>query len=543
MWKKMLISALALVIFVAGVGYINRIDILLYVVANRDRTETLPNRPVTWETGAAVISDQPNIVFILLDDVGINDTSLYGGGVIDTPNINQLAAKGALFTNGYAAHANCAPSRAALLTGRDAARTGYDSTPIVDGMGRMVAMIQNYDPNGRPETVYDSDADAQNPRFNDRGLPGSEITMAEILKEQGYRTLHIGKWHLGRQDGMWPEDQGFDESLMMASIMYQPEDHPDVVNARLEFSGIDQFLWARGQHAVMQEDRTWFHPDKYLTDYFTEHAELAIEANANRPFFLYLAHWGAHNPLQATKTDYEAVGDIQPHRKRVYAAMMRSLDRSIGRVMAKLEGEGIADNTIIVLTSDNGAPDYIGLDDVNAPYRGWKNTFFEGGLRVPMSITWPGEISAGSVIDAPIMHTDIMPTLVAAGGGSMPTDRPIDGRDLSPLWSGADQIARPDGAMHWGTADYRVVQAAGWKLQLNPGSGQTWLFNLSDDPTEQTNLADVHPEKVAELTKIIDRHWKGAAQLARSVVSSPVTIDKHLAEPMRDGDAFIYWPN
>ena len=285
MWKKVLISALALVIIVAGVGYMNRIDILLYIVANRDRTETQPNRPVAWEVGPAVVSDQPNIVFILLDDVGVNDTSLYGGGVIETPNIDRLAAAGALFRNGYAAHANCAPSRAALLTGRDAARTGYDSTPIVDGMGRMIAAIQNYEPNGRPQTLYYSDADAQNPRFEDRGLPSSEITMAEILKDQGYRTLHIGKWHLGRKDGMWPEDQGFDESLMMASIMYQPEDHPDVVNARLEFSAIDQFLWARGQHAVMKEDRTWFHPDKYLTDYFTEHAERAIEDSVQWPDF------------------------------------------------------------------------------------------------------------------------------------------------------------------------------------------------------------------------------------------------------------------
>lgn len=543
MWKKLIFVVAALAFLIGGVGYLYRMDILLYIVANRDRPEVAPNRSVTWEKGPSQATNKPNIVFILLDDVGINDLSGFGEGIINTPNIARLARQGALFSNAYAAHANCAPSRAGILTGRDVVRTGYDATPTPDGMGRIVAAIGNYNPLGRPEYRYNSEADAANPPFVNRGLPGSEITLAEVLRDTGYHTMHIGKWHLGRTNEMMPQAQGFNESLIMASALYLPANDPNVVNAELPFSSIDKFLWARSEYAVMQNDQKWFAPKGYLTDYFTDQAERAIEANANRPFFLYLAHWGAHTPLQATRADYDAVGDIKPHRKRVYAAMMRSLDRSVGKVMDKLEEQGIADNTILVLSSDNGGADYLGIDGINAPYRGWKNTFFEGGIRVPMSVKWPGKIAPKTVIDAPVTHLDLMPTLVAAAGAKMPDDRKIDGRNMSSLWYGTDQLNRPDDAIYWGTSDYRVVQANGWKLQLNPGSSQSWLFNLNIDPTEQNNLFKSEPEKADELTALIEAHWSDSKPLAQSVVAAAITIDKHLAEEMVPGDAYVYWPN
>lgn len=547
MWKKVILGAVALVLIVGAVGYAKRMDILLYLAANANRPEVQPNRPVTWEQGperrAEQTSEQPNIVFILLDDVGSNELSGFGEGLIETPNIEQLVSEGALFANAYAAHANCAPSRAAILTGRDASRTGFDATPTPDNMGRMIATIGNHQSMGRPNYVYDKVADKANPLFNDRGLPNSEITVAELLQDQGYHTVHIGKWHLGRSEGMWPEDQGFDESLMMASALYLPTDDPNVVNAELPFSSIDKFLWARSQYAVMQNGGDWFAPEGYLTDYFTENAERAIEANAGRPFFLYLAHWGTHVPLQATREDYDAFSDIQPHRKRVYAGMLRSLDRSVERIVAKLEEQGIADNTIIVLSSDNGGADYVGIEDLNAPYRGWKNTFFEGGLRVPMSVKWPGKIDAGTVIDAPVSHLDLMPTITAAGGGVLPQDREIVGRDLTPLWNVQPGLARGDAAIHWGTSNYRAVLLDGWKLQLNPDFDQAWLFDLNSDPTEQNNLIEAEPEKLAKLTALIEAHWADAKPLAQSVIAAPVGLDKTLAEEMVYGDAYVYWPN
>ncbi len=155
-------------------------------------------------------------------------------------------------------------------------------------------------------------------------MPGEEITIAELLQEQDYHTIHIGKWHLGRNAESNPNAQGFDESLLMASGLFLPENDPNVVNAKLDFDPIDKFLWARMQFAASYNGGDWFEPGGYLTDYWTDESLKVIEANKNRPFFLYLAHWGVHTPLQATKADYDAVGDIQPHRLRVYAAMLRA---------------------------------------------------------------------------------------------------------------------------------------------------------------------------------------------------------------------------
>ena len=195
--------------------------------------------------------------------------------------------------------------------------------------------------------------------------------------------------HLGNAPKFHPNAQGFDESLNMDGMLHLPEDHPDVVNARVDFDPIDRFLWASAQFVTSYNNGERFAPGGYLADYWTDESLKVIEANRNRPFFLYLAHWGVHAPLQATRADYDAVGDIGPHRLRVYAAMIRALDRSVGRIMAKLEQEGLADNTLIVLSSDNGAPGYLGLEGLNAPYRGGKGNFFEGGIRVPLLARWP----------------------------------------------------------------------------------------------------------------------------------------------------------
>lgn len=222
MWKKTLAVAALLVGAAATLAWIYRIELLLLATSMMARDPIAENRPVIWETGPGQAIDRPNIIVILMDDMGINDVSTFGGGMIDTPNIDRLAAEGALFVNAYAGHANCAPSRAALLTGRGAARTGFDVTPIPANFGRISIMVDNALDNGRPQADYFPEIDRANPHFNDRGLPGTEITLAEIMKEAGYRTLHIGKWHLGRSDEMNPNAQGFDESLMAAYRRIRP---------------------------------------------------------------------------------------------------------------------------------------------------------------------------------------------------------------------------------------------------------------------------------------------------------------------------------
>lgn len=553
MLKKILIGLAAIIVVTGAAAWFNKKSIILYLVTHANRVDVAPNREIAWDKGPDVPQvpeavRPPNIIMIVADDLGINDISTFGGGVagglVPTPNIDRLAARGAIFNTAYAGTGTCAPSRAMLMTGRYPTRTGFEFTPTPAGMGRIVSMFGNDMNTGMPPIVWNRSADESAMPFEEQGLPGEEVTVAELLKQSGYHTIHIGKWHLGRSETSRPTAQGFDESLLMASGLYLPEDDPGVVNAKLDFDPIDKFLWPRMQYAASFNNSDWFEPGGYLTNYWTDEAKKVIEANRNRPFFLYLAHWGVHTPLQATREDYEAVGDIQPERLRVYAAMVRALDRSVGEVMDKLEEEGIADNTVIVFTSDNGGAGYIGLPEVNAPYRGWKITLFEGGIRVPMFVSWPDHIAAGTQIETPVAHVDLMPTLAAIAGAALPVGVEIDGENLLPVATGTGDVERPDDAIYWSSGYYRVVRAGNWKLQVNGRQERSWLYDLAEDPTEQINLAETRPDKLAELQGLIDAHWANAREpLYPYSIESPIMVDKTAADTYEPGDEYIYWPN
>lgn len=544
------ITALAMT-GIAGAAWLNREALLLTAIkVVAARSDIAPHAPPPWTQEPAVAAAPPaerppNIIFILADDLGINDISTFGGGLangaVRTPNIDALAASGAMFVNAYAGAASCAPSRAMIMTGRYPTRTGLEFTPTPDGMGRVVSLLSDTERSGLPPVLYDAAAVDATPSFEQQGLPGSEVTIAEVLKQAGYYTAHIGKWHTGSGPEFGPNAQGFDDALVMASGMYLPEDHPDVVNAKLPFDPIDKFLWARMEYAASFNGGRWFEPGGYLTDWWTDEAIRVIRANKNRPFFLNLAHWGIHTPLQATREDYEAVGPLQPERLRVYAAMLRALDRSVGRIVAALEAEGLADNTLIVFSSDNGGAGYIGIDSVNAPYRGWKLSLFEGGIRAPLFMKWPARI-APRRIETPAAHIDLMPTLAAAGRATLPSDRVIDGQNLLPIATGAPAgAARP---IFWRSGDYRVVRYGDWKLQLTGNPKRAFLFNLKDDPTERTDLSAARPDKVAELTALITQQETGRTPpLYPAQLQAPVAIDKTLAQKVEPGDLVVYWPN
>ncbi|MDO9475048.1 MAG: sulfatase [Caulobacter sp.] len=554
MLKKILIGLLVLIVVGGSVAVLNRKSIVLFAATRAGRLDVAPTRPVAWQQGpqtplpaAATGERPPNIIFILADDLGYNDISTFGGGVaggrVKTPNIDRLAGGGAVFTQAYSGTATCAPSRAMLMTGRYPTRTGFEFTPTPNGMGRMLAMFGEEKGSELPPTLLLKDRDAAAPDFNEQGLPGSEITVAEMLKGRGYHTVHIGKWHLGSGKEFGPNAQGFDESLLMANGLYLPAGDPRGVEARLDFDPIDKFLWARMQFAATYNEGEPFEPGGYLTDWWTDESIKVIEANRNRPFFLYMAHWGVHTPLQATKEDYEAVGDIQPHRLRVYAAMVRALDRSVGRIMDKLEAEGLADNTIIVFSSDNGGAGYIGLSDINRPYRGWKLTLFEGGIRVPMFINWPDQIAPGRRIVSPAAHIDLFPTLASAAGAPLPGGVAIDGVDLLPVASGKSP-ALAERPIFWQSGYYQAVRLGDWKLQVSERPKKTWLYNLATDPTEKTNLAAALPDRVASLKALLDRHQADARKpLYPYTLEGAVAVDKTRADSFRKGDEYVYWPN
>ena len=510
-----------------------------------------PHREVQWDSGPDPLGRPPgerppNVVLILADDLGWNDLTFGGGGVADgtvpTPHIDSIARDGTDFVQGYAANATCAPSRAAIMTGRYSTRFGFEFTPTPPGMAAITTHIANRMPGRLREQIYHPDVPSV--PFDEMGMPPSEITLAELLAQGGYHTVHIGKWHLGRTHGMAPHEQGFDESLLMASGLYLPENDPDVVNSKQDFDPIDKFLWAALEYAASFNGGAAFEPRGYLTDYYTDEAVRVIEANRDRPFFLYLAHWAPHSPLQARREDYDALSQIPDHRTRVYAAMIRALDRGVGRVLQALRDNGLEENTLVFFTSDNGGAHYIGIPSVNQPYRGWKITFFQGGIRVPFFIKWPGHVPAGREVTVPVQHFDIYATAAAAAGVPLPSDRKIDGVDLLPYARG-EKSDVPHRQLFWRSGHYQVALVDGWKLQVDQRSPYApWLFDLNSDPTEQVNLASREPARVAALQRALDAH--DAEQMPPawgSQIEAAINVDKSLEQPDAPDDEYIYWPN
>jgi len=559
------LSAIAVLLIIVGfAGWQQRVELLVWVAPKllEITNPVAENRALSWSQGPEVASQDPadrppNIVLIVTDDMGFNDISLYNGGAGDgtlqTPSIDALAEQGVSFTNGYAANAVCAPSRASMMTGRYSTRFGFEFTPFYKTGVTIFRWMEELQPSEIPLFLDEANAATMKP-IGELGLPPAEITIAELLKQQGYYTAHVGKWHLGSVDGMVATKQGFDDSLELKGVLYLPEDHPDVVNAKVQGDRIDRMVWATGTYSAtfngLGNPGEQFKPKGYLTDYYTDQAVEVIENNRHRPFFLYLAHWGVHNPLQASREDYDALSHIADHRLRVYSAMIRAVDRSVARVTQSLEDNGLADNTLIILTSDNGGAGYIGLPNVNKPYRGWKLNHFEGGTHVPFMAKWPAQINPGTSMDAPIHHNDIYSTIAAAAGVQVPQDRKIDGVDLLPYIRNEVE-GEPHQTLFWREGHQQAVLHKGWKLisaeQSNlpqPAPRAKWLFNLALDPTEQNNLAADNLEKVAELETLLAAHNAEQVEpLWPSVFNAPQLIDKTSNEPFEEGDEFIYWPN
>jgi uncharacterized sulfatase len=558
--SKIFIGLVAILVVLGIAVWTFRVELLLgavEVIADR-RTPVAPNRPVDWDSGPDPAGRPPgerppNIVLILADDLGANDVTFGGGGVaggtVPTPQIDSIAAEGVHFRQGYAANGTCAPSRAAIMSGRYGTRFGFEFTPTPPAMMPMLRII--IESRGgpllanRPPMVVNEDAETV--PYELMGMPPSEITLAELLKERGYHTAHIGKWHLGRDGGMAPHDQGFDESLLMASGLYLPKDDPRVVNSKQDFDPIDLFLWRALKFAASFNGGGAFEPSRYLTDYYTDEAVKVIEANRDRPFFLYLAHWAPHTPLQATKEDYRALSHIELHRERVYAAMIRSLDRGVGRVLDALRANGLEENTLVLFTSDNGGAAYIGLPDINDPFRGWKITMFEGGIRVPFYAKWPAKIAPGQTYDAPVHHFDLFATAAGAAGAPLPTDRKMDGVDLVPFVRGEAEGV-PHEILFWRSGASQSVRKGRFKLNVSDPPGldaqREWLFDIEADPGERRDLSAKRPDVLAELRAALDAHNAEQAESRwPSQLSTPINIDRDQSEPAQPGDEFAYWSN
>ena len=505
-----------------------------------------PNREVTWEQGPEeaelpAAERAPNIVLILADDLGFNDLSFGGGGIpgVPTPNIDSIANGGVTFLNGYSGNATCAPSRAAIMTGRYATRFGFEFTPAPPQFAETIATFAG---NG---AQYFADREKDVPPVDEMSVPLDEIYVSKMLKDNGYRTLMLGKWHLGGTDTTRPETRGFDEALgfMPGAALFLPKNDPNVVNSVQDFDPIDRFLWANLPFAVQFNGGDRFEPSEYMTDYLTNEAVKAIRANRNRPFFMYLSYNAVHTPLQALKSDYDALSHIEDHTLRTYAAMIVALDRGVGKVLDELKAQGLDENTIVIFTSDNGGANYIGLPGVNDPYRGWKATFFEGGIHVPFFLKWPARVEAGSRVEHRAAHVDIFATAAAAAGISLPQDRVYDGVDLVSLIGSTDGLGeRP---LFFRSGHYKTLLKGDWKLQVSERPERRWLFNLAEDPTERKNLAEENPEKLAEMTAALDGiDGEQAKPIWPPLIEAPMMIDRPLGgAPRGPEDEYVYWAN
>lgn len=515
------------------------------------KNPTIENVKIEWENGPETRTNfKPNIIVVLVDDLGFNQISSYGGGMSNgnfkTPNIDNLAKDGVLCTNGYSSSPICSPSRASLLTGRFATRFGYEFTPTTSSFMKAISLFSKK--NEVADGIYYDKREENIIDIEQMGLPQSEKTIAEILKPEGYHNIHIGKWHLGHANDFLPRKHGFDESLRIdQGSLFLPEDDKNVINAKLEFDPIDKLLWGNLPYAVNFNEGPRMNPDGHLTDYLTNEAVKVIERNKNRPFFLYLAYWAVHSPLQAKKEDYEKLSFIENHDERVLASMVMTVDRGVGKIREVLKKNNIDDNTIIIFTSDNGAPGYIGLPDLNKPYRGWKLTHFEGGVHVPFIVSYPNKIPKGITYNGRVSNLDILSTVASVAGVDMDRNDlkeiEFDGVNVLPYLIGENE-GEPERVLFNKSGNYSFIIKEGWKLQVDLVQNKKWLYNLNEDPTEQINLIKSDLKKLNELEKILNKKLSEQVKpIWPSLLDWPIFIDKTLDETVNNNDEYIFWAN
>jgi arylsulfatase A-like enzyme len=443
-------------------------------------------------------SSDPNIILIVVDDLGYGELGSYGGTEIPTPHLDELARAGVRFTDGYVTASYCAPSRAGMLTGRYQTRFGYEKNPVG---------AQNADPK--------------------IGLPAAEETIAEALQDRGYATGLVGKWHLGATPAYHPLRHGFDEFFGFLHEGHYFVPHP--------WTGTT--TWLRRKTLPNQTLGRWHAPDQgiiltdhmnhnepaydadnpllrnsepvsedeHLTAAFTREAIDFVERHSARPFFLYLPYNAVHSPLQADNAYLEKFAHISDIHRRIFAAMLAQLDDGVGKLMATLESQQIADQTLVIFLSDNGGATKE-LTSSNAPLRGGKGSVYEGGVRVPFIMRWPQKIFPNQIYRQPVLSLDIFATALNAAGGSFAdSDRPRDGVDLLPFLDGT-KSGPPHESLFWRMGSKTAVRLGEWKLtHQSPARGvePTWqLYNLHDDISESQDLASSEPDRLAELMSV-----------------------------------------
>ena len=440
------------------------------------------------ESSVAVADDQkPNVIVVLADDLGFGDLSCYGAEDISTPNIDRMATEGAKFNSCYVSPV-CSPTRAALMTGSHSTRVGIGGVMF--------------------------------PR-NNHGLNPDEITLPELLKDQGYATAIIGKWHLGNEDMFQPLNHGFDYwygTPASNSQFYYPNTKMYALDCNYrEGYSCDGILKRETAACPLVEDNIVIEvpaDQTQFTQRYTRETIRFISANRDKPFFVYLAHNMPHIPLHASE---KFVGSS---KRGIYGDTIQELDWSTGEILRSLKEQGLDQNTLVIFTSDNGPN--TGKGGSAGPLAGGKGSTLEGGVRVPFVARWPGRIPAGTESDEAITGMDLLPTLTKLAGGGVPEDRVIDGKDIWPLLAGKPNAKSPHDAVYYLRGrGVQAIRVGDWKYRMatdkppkvKKSKGQPagdnkskkvtveTLYNLNDDIGEKVNLLDEHPEIAQRLKR------------------------------------------
>ena len=451
----------------------------------------------------AMGADRPNLIFLIADDLGYGELGCQGNPQIPTPHIDSIADRGVRFTDGYVTAAYCSASRAGLVTGRYQNRFGYEFNPI--------------------------GADNEAPGV---GLPSSEITLARHLRDAGYATALIGKWHLGGSAPFHPIRRGFDEffGFLHEGHYFVPPPYREVTTMlrRKALPDGGEGRWVSDDGTLVLSTHMGSHEpsydannpilrggqpvpeDNYLTDAFTREAIDFIDRNHERPFFLCLAYNAVHSPLQGADAYMRKFSHIEDIHRRIFAAMLANLDDSVGEVVSAVEQHQLSEQTLIVFLSDNGGPTKE-LTSSNLPLRGGKGQVYEGGIRIPFLMQWPSRLPKGVVYEQPVISLDLFATALAVTGtGTDQLARSLDGVNLIPFLTGAERNTPPHNELYWRLGNRTALRAGDWKLLRQParrtGAADWELYNLAQDISETNNLADAESDRVRRLEQRWN-HW------------------------------------
>ncbi len=442
---------------------------------------------------------RPNVVIILADDMGYGDLSSYGSRLVETPRIDSIGRDGVRFTDGYSSAPLCSPSRAGLVTGRYQQRFGFEQQ-VSSGAFPERRPVRNED--GSLAAVQ---GEAEYLR---RGVPTTERNIGELFQAAGYRTGVVGKWHLGHGPQFLPQARGFDHSVVFygnTSLQATRIEDPEMVSLKVDVHDeYPDIAWTREGLNQVRRNGEVTQVDDYLMFFFRDEALKFIEASREQPFLLYFPMNSPVPPMQVPRRYYERLRERIPVLAvRGYNAMLLAQDEVVGALLDKLAELGLAQDTIIVFTSDNGSA--TSRPGSNAPFSGGKFNTLEGGIRMPMMMKWSGHIQPGQVFSKVVSTLDILPTTASACGVSTARSQVLDGVDLLPYLNGQNS-GSPHEILFWKLDPCAAVRAGRWKLYLEPKNGLARLFDLERDPGETTDLSASEPQVFAELQARY-AHW------------------------------------